>query len=462
MEDELRSLLAPYLGRQEQVRWSGRPRPWRFARGTLATAVFAVPWTGFVLSFELMVIGGKEPLDGKLFLGSIGALFLAVGLAMLTYPLRELAKARRLRYAVTDHRAWIVRLGPEPEVRDYTPADMHEFAALSRPLNGPDMLFSVDRNVAHLVPNDVLSGKGGPFSRVGFVGLEAPAQVGPLLDALRRQAPSHGTRRSDDREAHLEAKGSYTAFRTKLAALVSERERLGTLKAGRLRAGAWITIAVFALIGLCLIAFPLRVGAWPAVLAVLALFGTVIGLIAWGARKEASQAADRLACWRALANLVAGLAEDAHPRSPLQGFVDFGEAQRVRPFRAIASQSRALKTYHRHHWARLSWGLADGNMLCLNLIDRVKLKSGVELKRSHHVRGRLSVNPARYDAAGLESFQAGELEVRPVRVGDRVWLCFRGNLQDLQGLGAGLEALYARLHQVKRPFGTRSKDLEAG
>lgn len=455
MSAELRRQIDPLLPRYERVLWAGQPRMSRFLAEVLPLLVFALPFTAFALFWEWGVLfgtGGFSPF--KLIMAAFGLPFVGVGLWLFAKPLGTLSRARRTAYAVTNRRALLVDLRSEL-VRGYGPEAITEIRRAGR----GDLIFTADRVSESFFPAASSEPAKGAYLPVGFAGLAdvdgAQAQLEALMSEKRErgeEAPGNPmrARRSEAGEGLLTSNGTYAAFLTKLRASVRvQQEQL----AARQRK-AWTifqtvvgAIALLILIGAGHIAREESLG--DAIIAGLFLV-TFFGIFAAGAglvmhfmHKAKRAEVERDNDFR---QVLQRLEPDVHPKSPLLGFADLGEADDTRPVRTRKSpHSGATKTYHKHHWGQLAWAFADGAMLALNLVDKVKYKAGAEVKRSHHVRGRLRVERSRCAAELPASFRCSKLEVRAHEQDGRLHLCFTGALDGVTELPEELEALYRRL-----------------
>ncbi len=129
----------------ESLRWSGQPEPARMALKALPTALFAVPWTAFVVFWIWGAAGGKMPdlsrLGWKELFPLWGVLFLFVGLRMLLSPLWEYLRATRIVYGVTDRRAFILQAGSSKKVKSYAAAELSSIERKEKTDGSGDLLF---------------------------------------------------------------------------------------------------------------------------------------------------------------------------------------------------------------------------------------------------------------------------------------------------------------------------------
>mgnify|MGYP001809618855 CR=1 FL=1 len=118
---------------------------------------------------------------------------------------------------------------------------------------------------------------------------------------------------------------------------------------------------------------------------------------------------------------------DSHPATRLLGFVDRAPVASGTPWRQVRSAGGKLKQYYRRRVASLRFGLADGNLLALELVGRAKTKAGQIIAEDYEIRGRLALNDRRYRLPAQEWASNG-WRVRPVRCAGRAHLCFWGTL----------------------------------
>lgn len=445
-----RDLLRPHLKAGEALTWAGFPAKGRFNRGTWMLLIFAIPWTAFALFWEGgVLLTGEGPM--RFGMALFGLPFVAIGLFMLYAPFRAMRAGRDLVYGATAERLLLVRQGKEPDVRSYGPADLAEIRTQDDKDGMVDVYFTVDTNVGEFMP--VATGKGaGTLAKVGFVGVP-PAAV-RAVEAVRARrvagspsGPLQAPQAAGEPEAHLESRGTIEACRVKLAGLLAERTAARTRRHQLWQNRFWMIAAPavvappvigFATGGLGSAFFGLFFSAFLGVGAAIARFA-----LNQAAAKEDAEAAR----FEAVQALLAAWKQDGHPKARFQAKVDLGPASGVRPYRfANSAASGALKTWHRHRWARFAWATACGSPLVVELVDKVKYKLGGEVKRQALVRGWLVPNEAVWDLRAFEApFRAGSLTVAPLEVEGRRVLAFRGEVADPAGAAQAIAALYRAL-----------------
>ncbi len=109
--DEAEQVVAPVLGANEELLWSGRPRHGIiFHRMDALLIPFSLVWGGFAVFWEIAVIRAGAPALMALF----GLPFVGVGCYMVFGRfLADAARRRRTYYGLTDRRALIVTKAKE-------------------------------------------------------------------------------------------------------------------------------------------------------------------------------------------------------------------------------------------------------------------------------------------------------------------------------------------------------------
>ena len=451
--DDLTALVKPHLKRKEKLVWVGRPATRSFVSGvSLILPVFGRGFLGIIgfRLYQAAQTGGPSLVIAAVFTSP----FLLLGLAIFRIPHLEYQQGQRVVYAVTNQRAMLLRLSEPPVVKSYRAADFTPFE-----IEPTAILFAGDSALDGFMPGY----RGQPAALVGpvvFVGLTADevSKVRRHLEALKEAPPVDEavdvaeSRRSADPERIYEVAARYRIAKENLESWGQEQGKKesarqmeahgGCLKAvvvlAALALVATIAAAIYlrepnVIVGAAFMLGPVFVG-----LFILALIVQVVSSHVYGGqvqqRPYAIPTLDRLEA-------------DRHPDTFLYGWMDLGDVRGVRPVRmANSPHSGALKTYHKHHWARFVLGLADGNELALSLVDKVKLKSSAEVSRRHFMRGRLRVNPAHFDVSRLtEGFSAGKLTAVPHRVGQSVVIYFGGEIARPDEVTDQLAALYRQL-----------------
>jgi hypothetical protein len=74
-----------------------------------------------------------------------------------------------------------------------------------------------------------------------------------------------------------------------------------------------------------------------------------------------------------------------------------GPRQKSKLSRTGRSVTGNIKYYYRDPWLSTKIQLVDGNLLRLTLADKVKVKKGAIVRRSHQIKVKLVVNPQIYE-----------------------------------------------------------------
>lgn len=154
LPDELDARVRSELDHNEQLLWVGQPRPSRFARATIPTVLFGIPWTAFALLWTGMALWGlwgnagaaqnaAPPLVFNVCFPLWGVPFILVGLGMLSSPFWARRKAKRTCYALTDRRAILFEAGAfrSVEVRSYRPAELTKMFRREKADGSGDLVF---------------------------------------------------------------------------------------------------------------------------------------------------------------------------------------------------------------------------------------------------------------------------------------------------------------------------------
>jgi len=172
MADEV---LRRELDADEQLVWSGRPRPGRYALRALPIALFGVPWTAFVGFLIFAAAGGigeHAPSGSARFFWLFGTPFALIGLAMLGAPFAAFRSARRTFYGVTTRRALVVSGGRRRSVVSYGKDRLRGVSRVERKDGSGDVVFETD----------VVTSRGRPLS-TGFYGVPDVREVERLVRA---------------------------------------------------------------------------------------------------------------------------------------------------------------------------------------------------------------------------------------------------------------------------------------
>ena len=450
-----REALRPYLAPGEALTWAGFPAPGRFGRGTWFLLLFAIPWTAFALFWEggvLLTARGSE----RVFMGLFGLPFLADGHFMLRAAFKSMSGGRDIVYGTTTERVLLVRTGKQPAGRAYDPADL-ALPRLEEDKDGLlDVYFAADADMRGFMPGAAMQG-GQALDRVGFLGVppaaaaavqavharRAPgALAGPVAASAKAEAPQRTT-----------ARGSVEACRVKLAGVLAVQRAERKARHQTVQRRFWqiapLLVAAPPVIGYAAEGREALIGG----LFMAAVFAGIAALVRFSLKYMATQEEAHSARYDYVQGLLAAWQADAHPRARFEARVDFAPALGVVPYRfANSPSSKALKTWHRHRWARFAWATACGSLLVVELIDKVKYKSGAEVKREAVLRGWLVPNEAVWHASALEEpFQAGRLRVVPREVEGQRVLAFRAVVAGPEDTAETIAGLYEALARRRRP-----------
>lgn len=123
--------------------------------------------------------------------------------------------------------------------------------------------------------------------------------------------------------------------------------------------------------------------------------------------------------------------KDSHRESPLLGEMQLTPLDQGKAEREARSPGGKMKKYFRRRLARVRFALADGNLLAVDLVGKVKTKAGAVVRERYEVRGRLQLNPQRY--AGVDApATLGAFQVRPMQVDARDHWCFWATLDPVK------------------------------
>ena len=92
------------------------------------------------------------------------------------------------------------------------------------------------------------------------------------------------------------------------------------------------------------------------------------------------------------------LRDDVGRKGRVTGWLDMtGPRQKSKLSRTGRSVTGNTKYYYRDPWLSTKIQLVDGNLLRLTLADKVKVKKGAVVRRSHQIKVKLVVNPQVYE-----------------------------------------------------------------
>ncbi len=120
-----------------------------------------------------------------------------------------------------------------------------------------------------------------------------------------------------------------------------------------------------------------------------------VGLLIWLLTRRVSLPKEQLGVAR---EVLFTLRDDVSRRGRVTGWLDLsGPRQHSKLARTGRTRSGRAKYYYRDPWFQVKIKLADGNLLRLTLIERIKVKKGYVAARRHQLKARLVVNPGLYE-----------------------------------------------------------------
>ncbi len=177
IDPDIRSQISPELEHGEKLLWVGKPTPFRVLMQypeELLGAVIAVALLGVIFAVFLP-LSGFSLRSGDQFFSFLFVIFIVIMGFSLAKPLYEYAIAARTVYAVTDHRALIIKPG-----------------WMGRSVNSYYKIEHVERRTQANERGDLIfaqepynqRGRYGYRNRmrkIGFFGIDQPRQVERLL-----------------------------------------------------------------------------------------------------------------------------------------------------------------------------------------------------------------------------------------------------------------------------------------
>jgi hypothetical protein len=255
--------------------------------------------------------------------------------------------------------------------------------------------------------------------------------------AAKKAAPDH--------PRHLRVDGGHTAFAVKLRAFLEAEDQAHRREQRRAR--TWgLGFGLFGLLGVPLI-MKLGDSDWvfvPIIVIGIGFIGAIFNLIG------AFDQHDELVRGKEIQAAFDRLKVDFHPKTPIKGEVDIGEATDTPTERTATSPySGATKRYYRHTWLDLRWAFADGNLLALSITDLVKTKAGSEIRREHQLRGLLRVNPGVYRASAEPNpVGVSGLRVMTAEHDGATHIYFWGTIDGMADVMPAIEQVYRQVKPV--------------
>ena len=101
------------------------------------------------------------------------------------------------------------------------------------------------------------------------------------------------------------------------------------------------------------------------------------------------------------------LRDDVGHKGRVMGWLDLtGPQQKSKLLRTSRSVTGNTKYYYSDPWLSTKIQLVDGNLLRLTLADKIKVKKGFVVQRSHQIKVKLVVNPQVYEIGPGKSLPA--------------------------------------------------------
>ena len=139
---EIEITLQRHLDSGEAVLWAGRPRAGRLVSQALPVAAVGVPFTAFAVFWIWAASGfGGGRSDPWSLFSLFGVPFVAIGIGLLSAPLRAARRAGRTIYAVTDRRAVVLTGAGTTTLVTVLPAAMAGMVRVERADGSGDLLF---------------------------------------------------------------------------------------------------------------------------------------------------------------------------------------------------------------------------------------------------------------------------------------------------------------------------------
>lgn len=182
---ELQTRLENELEPGEKVFWSQAPVPRWFTASTIATFLFAIPWTAFAIFWICGAAGFKWPdfSEPFSFFPLFGLPFLLIGFGLLASPYWNYRRMKNTLYAITDRRAIVMNGGWNIRIQSYQPEILDQLDRNERRDGTGDIIFAsaaslpVGRNNQYFTPT-------------GFFSITDPKTAEGFLRALARKPAS--------------------------------------------------------------------------------------------------------------------------------------------------------------------------------------------------------------------------------------------------------------------------------
>lgn len=179
LPETVQARIRAELDAGESVRWADQPVPTFFLITSIAPFLFAIPWTAFAFFWICGASGFKIPdfsKGGFSFFPLFGIPFVLIGLYLLSAPLRDYGRMRKMIYVVTNKRAIIIGR----EVRSFFPKQLENCVRRDRRNDMGDVLF-VDLPLAVVLAERQSNSAAVPR---GFINVRNPREVERHVRAL--------------------------------------------------------------------------------------------------------------------------------------------------------------------------------------------------------------------------------------------------------------------------------------
>jgi len=181
---ELRQMVEAELNDDENLLWTGQPKPGRMAIKALPVTLLAIPFTAFAVFWMCGASGFKMPdfsKGGFSFFPLFGLPFLFVGLGMLSSPLWKMRMAKRTIYVLTDKRAIIFAGGWKINIRSFSADQLQDLSRKQHANGSGDIVFKKEISYNN-------QGNNMPVKEIGFLGID---NVKEVEDKIREVAKSN-------------------------------------------------------------------------------------------------------------------------------------------------------------------------------------------------------------------------------------------------------------------------------
>jgi hypothetical protein len=182
---DLREKVERELRDGERAQWIDMPIPHYFTPKSIASFLFAIPWTAFAIFWVCGASGFKLPdfKEGFDLFPLFGLPFILIGIGMLSTPIWTHRKALKTIYVVTDRRAITFMGGRSITIRSYPPEQLGNIYRKERRDGTGDIVF--DRRSWRDSDGDRHS------EELGFLRINNPKEVEELLIKLAERATAH-------------------------------------------------------------------------------------------------------------------------------------------------------------------------------------------------------------------------------------------------------------------------------